>query len=310
MSAADVSDRAVALLDGGTGEECFRLGVPDDRRIWSARALVESRYHDIVRQVHERFIRAGARYITSNNYAVTPGTGLDDQLSELSELAGRLADEARERVRGEGIPGVAICGCLPPLIESYRPDLVLPHAQAAAVYQRIARALGERADLLLAETMSSLAEARAAVDGARSVAPDMPVWVSLTLNDQGQVRSGESVVEVARALTAMGIDGLLFNCCLPEAIERALDELAGADDLLVDMRSAGIRLGAYGNRLTPVPADFAMAESTEPQAMRVDLQPAHYARLARRWVERGAQLIGGCCGIGPEHIAELDRQLT
>lgn len=302
--------RNVTLLDGGTGEECFRRGVPDDRKIWSARALVDPQYHEIVRQVHAAFIMAGSRFITTSNYSVTPGVGMSDRLEELTGVAGALALEAREACARLGVAGVRICGSLPPLVESYRPDLVLPHEQGAEQYRRIARALQPSVDLFLAETMSSITEALSAVHGARAVDAHKDVWVSWTLGADGRLRSGEPVDVAASRLLDEGVSAILFNCSEPEAIMKALECLHAATDLMAALRSPRVRLGAYANRLTPVSEDFAMATSTAPQGMRDDMDPARYVELARQWVALGAELVGGCCGIGPEYIDALRRSFV
>jgi S-methylmethionine-dependent homocysteine/selenocysteine methylase len=107
-----------------------------------------------------------------------------------------------------------------------------------------------------------------------------------------------------------GVSAILFNCCEPETILIGLRRLAEAPDIGRRLRRAGTRLGAYANRLTPVPENFAMAETTAPQAMRADIGPAEYAEFATQWVELGAELVGGCCGIGPEYIDVLRKRLV
>jgi S-methylmethionine-dependent homocysteine/selenocysteine methylase len=297
----------VELLDGGTGEECFRLGVPDDRMIWSARALVDEQYHEIVRQVHRNFIIAGSQYITTNNYAVTPGVGLAERLEELTTVAGRLAVQARLESEPLGYHGVRICGSLPPLIESYRPDLVLPHDQAVAQYLPIVRSLDDTVDIFLAETMSSLAEATSAVHAVAEITSRKEIWVSWTLRSDGRLRSREHVTDAVHSMLSENVAAILFNCSEPEAISRALTELSEATDLLAKIRAANIRLGAYANRLTPVPEDYAIAQTTHPQEMRTDVRVERYTEFARQWVALGAELIGGCCGVGPKYIADLKR---
>ncbi len=222
----------VELLDGGTGEECFRLGVPDDRTIWSARALVEERYHEIVRQVHRNFIIAGSQYITTNNYSVTPGVGLSARLEELTMVAAKLAVQARLECEQLGYRGIRICGSLPPLVESYRPDLVLPHEQAVTQYLRIVRSLNDSVDIFLAETLSSIAEAISAVQAVTESASRKPIWVSWTLRSDGRLRSGERVSEAIYRLMGENISAILFNCSEPEAICRALTEINETTDVL------------------------------------------------------------------------------
>ena len=181
----------VELLDGGTGEECFRLGVPDDRTIWSARALVDEQYHEIVRQVHRNFIIAGSQYITTNNYSVTPGVGLSARLEALTSVAAKLAVQARLECAQLGYSGIRICGSLPPLVESYRPERVLPHDQAVTQYLRIVKSLNDSVDIFLAETLSSIAEATSAVQAVAEITSRKPIWVSWTLRSDGRLRSGE-----------------------------------------------------------------------------------------------------------------------
>lgn len=297
----------VELLDGGTGEECFRLGVPDDRTIWSARALVDERYHESLRQVHRNFIIAGSQYITTNNYSVTPGVGLSARLEELTTVAAKLAVQARLECEQLGYSGIRICGSLPPLVESYRPDLVLPHDQAVTQYLRIIRSLNDSVDIFLAETLSSIAEATSVVQAVAESAFRKPVWVSWTLRSDGRLRSGEGVIEAIHSILGENIRAILFNCSEPEAICRALTEINQASDVLEKLRAAKVRLGAYANRLTPVPQEFAIADTTAPQPMRSDVSVARYTEFARQWAALGAELIGGCCGIGPEYIADLTR---
>jgi S-methylmethionine-dependent homocysteine/selenocysteine methylase len=253
---------------------------------------------------------AGARFITTNNYSVTPGVGLSDRLEELTGVAGALALQAREACARRGVAEVRICGSLPPLVESYRPDLVLPYDQGAEQYRRIARVLAPSVDVFLAETMSSIAEALSAVHGARAVDAHKDIWVSWTLRADGRLRSGEPVEVAAGKLLGEGVSAILFNCSEPEAIASALERLQAATSLTAALRSARVHLGAYANRLTPVADDFAIATSAAPQAMRDDMDPDRYVEFATQWVALGAALIGGCCGVGPEYTDALRRRLV
>ena len=146
----------VILLDGGVGRELKRRGVEVPPTIWTAKALLSN--PDTVRDVHAAFIRAGADVITANNYAVVPKLlateGLDDRLVELTQLAARLANQARE----VGNRDVLIAGVLPPLARTYRPDLVGASREIYPIYRAIADALAADVDIMLCETMSSSAE--------------------------------------------------------------------------------------------------------------------------------------------------------
>jgi len=313
-SAANAAtSRFVELLDGGTGEELFRRGLEDDREIWSAAALVHETSHELLVQVHESFLRAGSDYITCNNYGVTPGVGFaEGDIVRYTAIAGKLAQEARLR---SGKPEAKICGSLPPLLESYRADRVVEHDEGVHLYAVIGSALLPYVDFYLAETLSSVAEAKMALIGVRDY--QKPVMVSFALNSQGRLRSGECVDDAVDELlhftrtsaSTVTLHGILFNCSQPEDISKALRVLNAADETKVRLHEHNIRLGAYANRLTQIPDNWALQESAAPQAMRDDLDVQQFTDFVSGWIELGAAIIGGCCGVGPEYIASIHQRL-
>lgn len=298
-----MSEGGVTLLDGGMGRELQRRGLASVTATWSAEALIAQ--PETVREIHGAFIAAGAEVVTTSNYAVVPFMlargGLEDRLEELLAAAVSLAREAREAA---GRPAVRIAGSLPPLAQSYRPELVGPPEEIEPLYRRIAAVLAPGVDLFLCETMSSGAEARSAARAAAAFGK--PVWVAWTLDDAGtgRLRSGETPAEAVAALDGLPVEALLFNCCVPEAVSRALPDLRAA---------AGRPVGAYANALTGFKADYVMGDQGgaggETPARR-DLGSGAYAAFAQDWRDEGARIIGGCCGIGPDHIAELRRVLA
>ncbi|WP_439816932.1 homocysteine S-methyltransferase family protein [Zavarzinia sp. CC-PAN008] len=301
-------DTRFLVLDGGMGRELERRGAPFRQPEWSALALIEGPEH--VTAVHEDFIRAGAGLITTNSYALVPfhlgAEVFDRDGSALAALSGRLAREAADRA---GAP-VLVAGSLPPVMGSYRPDL-FDATEARRVLDVLVAALSPHVDLWLAETQSSIAEA--AVSRAAVGSEERPFWVSFTLEDRGGVRaalaggephlrSGESVAEAARAARDMGAQGLLFNCSLAEVMEPAI-RIARAT--LGDHPLAS-GIGVYANAFEPKPApDVELRANASLNSMRADLDAGDYAALVQRWLEAGATRLGGCCGIGPAHIAAV-----
>ncbi len=293
-------DRPV-LLDGGMGRELRRRGVDISDTIWSANALIVA--PETVRQVHADFIAAGADVITTNSYGVIRGDlareGLEGRFAELNRLACKLAAQARDGAGAATGAKVLIAGSLPPLRGSYRPDLVGPRAEIGPLYAEQAALLAPHVDLLICETMSSAAEALAAATAA--CATGKPVWVAWSLheNRSGTLRSGESVAEAHRVLGGLPVQAYLANCCAPESIDAAMPELVAL--------GAG-PVGGYANAFAPVPEDWTLnggGSGDGKLGLREDLGPEAYAGFAAAWLEAGARLIGGCCGIGPEHIARL-----
>ncbi|OED36143.1 hypothetical protein AB833_28385 [Chromatiales bacterium (ex Bugula neritina AB1)] len=309
------------ILDGGVGRELKRIGAPFRQPEWSALALMEA--PEQVFKVHRSFIEAGAQVITTNNYAVVPyhiGTERFEQDGEsLTALAGRLARDAADAGASESTspstsPGnsatvtsekVWVGGSLPPLSGSYRPDLYNASV-AAKAYPLIVSALEPYVDIWQAETMVSIAEARAVATAVSH--GDKPLWLAFTLKDEPELaepclRSGESLQAAIDFALEVNAEALLFNCCLPEVVGQAL-AVTGS---LRDQLGVNLQLGGYGNTFTPRGAD-AEANSNVAE-LRAEVSPEHYAAMAAEWRRSGATIIGGCCGIGPEHIAELARCL-
>ena len=177
----------VVLLDGGTGEELLTNGgVPDDREIWSAVAVVKEEYHENLKRVHQSFLQAGAQAITTNSYGIVPGVGFsDEEIRKYCGIAGRLAREVAVSVNVD----VLVLGSLGPLVESYRPDLILEHARGVQVYALMVEALAPYTDAFLAETLSCTEEALQVIDAVKNT---QPLLVSFTVDSAGCLRSGET----------------------------------------------------------------------------------------------------------------------
>jgi S-methylmethionine-dependent homocysteine/selenocysteine methylase len=290
------------ILDGGTGRELARIGAPFAQPEWSALALIEAPH--FVTRVHEAYIAAGADVITTNSYAVVPfhigEARFASDGARLADLAGRLAREAADAAPRK----VRVAGSLPPVCGSYRADLFRPE-DARPVLATLVRALAPHVDHWQAETLSAIEEARL----AREVigADPRPLWLSFTLIDddpQGppRLRSSERVAEAARAAAALGASALLFNCSQPEVMAAAVKEARAALD------GDDIAIGVYANAFPPQTAD---AEANSGLSdIRADLTPQGYAAFARAWRAEGASIIGGCCGVGPEHIRALKGTLA
>jgi len=278
------------LLDGGMGLELRRMGLAS-RTLWAAAALFEA--PDAVVSVHRAFTEAGADVITTNNFGATPHTlAMEGKAERLTDYLDRAVDLALRARRESGRP-VRIAGCLPPLVESYRPDLVADEATMAATYGHMAARLARGVDLILCETMSSAAEARAAARQAAATGKE--VWVAWSLGEDGRLRSGETLEAAHAALNRIPVSGYLVNCCTAELVTAALRCLRPLTDR---------RIGAYPNGMQPLPADFSIATAA-PHPLRRDLTVADYLELAVAWRAEGADIIGGCCGIGPAYIAAL-----
>jgi len=291
--------RDVVILDGGMSRELEACGAQLRQPEWSAAALWE--HPEAVYQAHLNFVKSGAQVIITNSYALVPfhlgPKRFRDQAESLAAVSGELARKAAEI-----IPGVRVAGGIPPLFGSYRPDL-FDAAQAADILAPLVRGLSAHVDFWLVETISSLEEARVVHD---LLAPaGKAIQLSFTILDQAGdmplLRSGEPVAAAAALAADLGVEAILFNCSAPEVMRAAVKV---TKDVL-SQRQVDMPIGVYANAFTVDSPEKVRAANETLSQIRTELTPERYATLAQGWVAAGAGIVGGCCGIGPAHIAAL-----
>lgn len=287
----------ITLLDGGMGQELIARSGDAPTPLWSTQVMID--HPGLVQAVHADYYAAGSTIATTNTYAVHHDRlvkfGKDDSFAALYAQALTEATVAR-RAHGSG----RIAGSIGPLGASYRADVAPEHSKAVALYREVAGLLAPSVDLLIAETVASLDQARAVLEAAQDV--DRPIWLSVTVDDEdgSRLRSGEPVAALGPVLTEGGSAAVLANCSAPEAMAAAL----------AVFRTFGLPFGAYANGFQQITKEFLKDSPTvDVLHARPELTPALYADFAMRWVGMGATIIGGCCETTPAHMAEIARRL-
>lgn len=291
----------IVLLDGGTGQELVARSTLPPMPLWSAEIM--ERAPELVRDVQRDFLLSGARCLTLNSYTATPeriGREMESAAAErrfeaLQRQAIQIARDAQAAAKAAGaLHDTAIAGCLPPLGGSYHASRQPDPALTRATYDRIVAIQGEASDVILAETMAATFEARAATQAV--VAAGHRPWIAFTVQeDDGlRLRSGETLAQGVDAVLADGAEAILLNCSRPEAITAGLAVLS----------DRGVPFGAYANGFVDA-AQLAIGSTVAGMDVREDLGPDAYADHVMQWVEAGATIVGGCCEIGPGHIARL-----
>jgi homocysteine S-methyltransferase len=284
----------VLILDGAMGTELERRGVPMNDVAWDAAALAT--HPDLVREVHEDYIKAGADVIITNTFAtarhVLEPAGMGGQFRELNNRAVTLAKEARENV-ADG--SVFIAGSISTM-SAHDDHSYEPRAEKARDnYQEQAEVLAESGvDVIALEMMRDLEQTSYAVEAA--VATRLPVWVgfSCKTTDEGTVvlwDGNHTLAEALEQIPPLGASVVSIMHTLTENTPPALREVIS--------RWSG-PVGAY-----PHSGEFIM-----PNWQFIDMvSPEDFTTQAQGWLGMGVQLIGGCCGIGPEHIRILKERL-
>ena len=281
----------VVVIDGGTGTELERRGVPMSGANWSGLAV--HTHPDVVREVHEAYIEAGAEVIITNTFATTrfllEAAGIGDEFEAVNRRAVRLALEARD-ASGKDVAIAGSISNIPPDMEpaNYPP----PEAEAAALLE-LAELLADcGVDLIALEMLQDTRHAARAMEAA--LATDLPVWLGVSCrrraDGEGLVSFDLPNVDFARPLDALIPMG-------PSVVNVMHSEIASVPEAIGMVRERWQGpLGVY-----PEIGEF------DPPHWRkdVDVPPDQYAAHARDWVRLGARIVGGCCGTNPAHIAAL-----
>jgi 5-methyltetrahydrofolate--homocysteine methyltransferase len=240
---------------------------------------------ETVRAVHAAYRDAGAELLQTNTFGGNRlrlhNAGLADQVAEVNAAAVRLAREVAAPI------GLLIAGSMGPAGSSS----LCPHSSAVLsdVFGEQAAALAAAGvDLFLIETMTSVAEARAAIGAAQSQSP-LAVIVTLTLDRNGRTLEGGDPVEAAALLMEAGATAVGANCGYGPA----------------ELLPVTVRLRAAFPQLPLVVQPSAgLPRLVNGQAV-YDLTPVEMATWACRLVAAGADFVGGCCGTTPEHIRAI-----
>jgi 5-methyltetrahydrofolate--homocysteine methyltransferase len=247
---------------------------------------------DKVTGLHRDFINAGSDIILTNTFGGTAMRLADTGLSaSAAEVNKRAVELARAAIRGER---VWVAGSIGPSGALLEPFGALSREDAVAQFSGQAKALAEGGvDLIIIETQFDLGEATAAFEGARAVT-DLPIIVSFSFDMGTNTMMGLKAAQVAKEVTALGADLVGVNCgrSLEDNLIN-LQEMRAATDLPIWMKP-----------------NAGLPRMTDDDVAIYDVTPEIMGEAAERWLESGAQIIGGCCGTSPQHLRAIANAVT
>src|SRR6266571_672902 len=276
-----LNDGKVHVLDGAMGTmlyaKGFFLNVCYDE--------LSLKQPKLVREVHEEYVRAGAEILETNTFGANPvklgSFGLADETEKINQAAAELA---RQASGGR----TSVVGAIGPLGVRIEPFGAVSRAEAFAHFERQVKGLlAGGVDGFILETFSDLDEIHEALRAVRSHS-DLPVIAQMTVGDDGLTHYGTAPETFAARLTEWGADVIGVNCSVgPAGVLEAVEKMVKATDRPISgLPNAGLPKDVGDRKIYLA-------------------SPEYMASYARRMIEAGARLVGGCCGTTPEHIKKI-----
>jgi homocysteine S-methyltransferase len=290
------------VLDGGMGQELLARGVEASGTLWSANALLQEKYHQLLLDTHLDFINSGAEIIVTTTFTTRRmrlrDNGVEDKFEYLNTKAGEIAKKAKDLN-----PHVLVAGGLPPQYLTYEVDTRSNEEIKENFYDQ-AKLLDPFIDFFYLDVLSSVREFNLAIKAIESF--KKPYLIGAHISEGVKLPSGENISEIMTTIDHKKLLGVMLSCVSPENYEKNLDEI----------KSLGVPFGFKLNGfVTTKPAagytnTFNKSKTGNPNEFlghREDLIPEKMALFVKKFKEAGATILGGCCETRPAHIKEMAR---
>ena len=288
------------VLDGGMGQELLARGVESNGTLWSANALLQEKYHQLLLDTHLDFINSGAEIIVTTTFTTRRmrlrDNGVEDKFEYLNTKAGEIAKKAKDLN-----PHVLVAGGLPPQYLTYEADTRSDNEIKENFYDQ-ARLLDPFIDFFYFDVLSSVREFKLGIGAIKSF--NKPYLIGAHVSEGVKLPSGENISEIITTINHKNLLGIILSCVSPENYEKNLNEIKSLDVPF------GFKLNGF---ITTKPTagytnTFNKSKTGNPNEFlghREDLVPEKMALFVKKFKEAGATILGGCCETRPAHIKEM-----
>ena len=288
------------ILDGGMGQELLARGMKANGTLWSANALLQEKYHQLLLDTHLDFINSGAEVIVTTTFTTRRlrlrDNDVEDRFEYLNTKAGEIAKKAKDLN-----PHILIAGGLPPQYLTYEADTRSDNEIKENFYEQ-AKLLDPFIDFFYFDVLSSVREFKLAIEAIESF--NKPYLIGAHVSEGVKLPSSENISKIITTIDHKNLLGIILSCVSPENYEKNLDEI----------KSLGIPFGFKLNGfVTTKPTSgytntFNKSKTGNPNEFlghREDLMPEKMALIVKKFKEAGATILGGCCETRPAHIKEI-----
>ena len=295
----------IRILDGGMGQTLLEKGLKAKGSFWSATALIDKKYHQLVIDTHLEFIKSGADVIVTNNFSARRSRTISNNVEEHFEYANEKAGELALKAKEISKKNIFVAGSLPAQNDTYLPD--------KREFNLIKKDFSDQANLLkpfvdffYLDVLSSIKEVEIALNVVEKM--NLPVLVGLHIRENGKLSSGETITKVFEECKSKSWLGLITACTSPEITENVADEIK---DLNIPF---GFKANLWKKQPLPVGEIVTFDEDgfgenpVDVLGSRDDFVEEKFYNFSKRMVNKGATILGGCCETKPSHtnaIAKL-----
>ena len=289
------------ILDGGMGQELLARGVKPNGTLWSASALLEEKYHELLLKTHLDFIKAGAEIIVTTTFTTRRKrlreNNIENKFEYLNKMAGEIALKTKKK-----FPNILIAGGLPPQNFTYQADN-RSEVEIRNNFQEQAKILNPYIDFFYFDVWSSLKEFKCGIEAIKEF--NKPYLIGIHISEGKKLPSGEKISDIKKIIDNQLL-GIMLSCVSPENFQENLNEL----------KSLGVPFGFKINAFVTTNPNPSYAENylrsktgnpVEVLGKREDLTPEKLAKIAKIFKNAGATILGGCCETRPAHIKELSK---
>ncbi|MBI4719639.1 MAG: bifunctional homocysteine S-methyltransferase/methylenetetrahydrofolate reductase [Chitinivibrionia bacterium] len=272
--------RRILLADGAMGTMLYSKGIFintcfDDLNITRPQ---------LVEEIHTEYLHAGADILETNTFGANryklAAFGIEDRVRDINEAGGRIA-------RAVAGGGAYVAGSIGPLGKPLKPLGNVSTPEALRAFEEQAGALAPFIDLFCIETIHGLEEVKIAIEAVRACS-DLPIIAQLTFTEEGETIMGESPEQVAAALSELDVAAIGCNCSIgPQPMLEIIEKMRPLTDK---------PMSAQPNAGAPRIVEGRFLYLTSPEYM---------AEYAKRFIQSGVSIVGGCCGTTPDHIRAM-----
>ena len=290
--------KKIRILDGGMGQELLARGMKSNSTLWSANAILDENYHQLVLDTHIDFIKAGAEIIVTTTFATRQKrlkeNNLSDKFEYLNQKAGEIAQEAKKK-----FPKTYVAGGIPPQNLTYEVD-DRDEAEIIENFNNQAKALDPYIDFFYFDVWCSIKEVKCGIEAIKEF--KKPYLVGLHISEGTTLPSGESIKEIKDIIDENAL-GVILACVSPENFEKNLYELKSLNIPF------GFKLNGFvTTKLKESYTSIFIGNKSNPNEIlgkREDLTPTRIKEIAKEFKDAGATIIGGCCETSPSHIEAM-----